>query len=590
MTTRDPRQVRPLYAALLIVLLLAKVAILWGKPVPWSPWLPFVYLWQDLTIVLLFALFERVVARVWVTRIAYAALLLLIVINLPVTRVLSSPITVRMLGAASGTLGDSFRYHATPLNLVFTSGLLAIGSALPFILPTRFRMGPRWVMAAIAIVLIGRFAAMRVDTGGLERNPLFALVRTSFPRLNAETRNADWRHSPFPGDAAEDLTTLAGVDAGQNVLLIALESTGAHYLKSYGAAEDPTPNVTALAARSVVFENAYAVYPESVKGLVALLASRFPGFDLPAERHRNSMSPSIATELNRAGYETALFHSGRFFYLGMDQVLAGSGFAKLEDAGDIGGNHKSSFGIDEQAAVKHILKWIDAKPRGKQFFAAYFPIAGHHPYAYTMPGPFPEDEEIGRYRNALHEGDAAVGALLDGLRARGLDRTTTIVVIGDHGEAFGQHPGNYGHSLAVYEENVKVPFLIHSPRLPARRVQRTTSLLDVAPTILDLLGLPKPAEFSGSSALNGEPRMALFFADYSLGRLGLRDGCNKVIHELESKRTKLFDLCADAHEQADIARSHRKQVQVYEERLRQWSSAELARVLEQPDPPLARIR
>ncbi len=574
--------------SLLVVLMVAKIAVLWGRPLPASPWLPFALVWQDVAIVLLFALFERWVRRAWLSGVVYAALLALIVANLPVVRVLSSPITVRMLGAARGSLADSFRYHATPANLILTLCLLALGIALPVIWPRRLQPGRRWAVAGVLVMLLGPFAAARVDTAGLERNPVIALARTSVPRLRAESGTADWRKSPKNRDDTENLAHLRGAAAGQNVLLVVLESTGAAYMRPYGAAEDPTPNLTRLAARSIVFENAYAVYPESVKGLVALLASRFPGFDLPAERHRNLMTPSIATELNAAGYKTALFHSGRFFYLGMDEVVAGSGFSTLEDAGDIGGSQSSSFGIGETAAVKRILQWIDARGNGKPFFAAYLPIAGHHPYAHSSVGPFAEDAELGRYRNALHEGDAALGLLLEGLRVRGLDRSTTIIVIGDHGEAFGQHPGNYGHSLALYEENVRVPFMISGPHISPARIGRTVSLLDVAPTVLDLLGRPQPSEFSGSSVLEARPRMALFFADYSLGLLGLRDGCNKFIHELEAKRSKLYDVCSDPREQQNLSAAHRAEVRTYEQRLRQWSAAELARVLREEVPALAR--
>src|SRR5262249_53511299 len=156
-------------------------------------------------------------------------------------------------------------------------------------------------------------------------------------------------------------------------------------------------------------------------------------------------------------------------------------------------------------------------------------IAGHHPYATNAPGPWRGDSDVVRYRNALHEGDAAIGELLAGLRARGLDRSTLIVVFGDHGEAFGQHAGNFAHTLALYDENVRVPLMVVLPAgsRVARRVSRTASLVDVPPTVLDLLGVGAPAAFQGSSLLTPKARMALFFTDYSMGLLGLRDGCAK---------------------------------------------------------------
>jgi phosphoglycerol transferase MdoB-like AlkP superfamily enzyme len=329
-----------------------------------------------------------------------------------------------------------------------------------------------------------------------------------------------------------------------------------------------------------VFENAYAVYPESVKGLAAILASRYPGFDVPVERHATSMSPSLASSLDSAGYVTGLFHSGRFMYLGMDALLARAGFGTLEDAGDIGGNHESSFGIDELAAVERVLTWIDARPAGRPFFAAYLPIAGHHPYSHEQPGPFAEGDEIGRYRNALMEGDRALGDLVAGLAARGLDRSTMIVVIGDHGEAFGQHPGNMGHTLALYDENIRVPLIIALPDGQGRgvRVTRVASLLDLAPTVLDLVAVPAPSTFQGQSLLSAASRMALFFTDYSLGLLGLRDGCWKFVYELESERARLFDVCRDPGERDDVSLGRPNVVGPYRERLLRWSAAQVAAI------------
>src|SRR4030095_9069204 len=105
------------------------------------------------------------------------------------------------------------------------------------------------------------------------------------------------------------------------------------------------------------------------------------------------------------------------------------------------------------------------------------------------------------------------GVLLDGLRARGLDRSTLIVVVADHGERFGQHRGIFVHTLAIYDENVRVPMFIAAPGLSlSRRVWRIASLIDVAPTIADLLGV-EPPRGQGESLLEPLSRMALFFTD-----------------------------------------------------------------------------
>lgn len=581
-------------ASLFAVFALAKILALGGRPLPRSAWSPLAYLWQDAAVALLFYLvFDRLMNREWPARLLYAALVIIAAINVPVLHVLSSPITVSMVRATGGALGDSFRYHATVSNVLAVVAVLLAGILLPAALRS---LAARWgrrvglsrnslgwrapVVLSAVVVATGPVAASRVDTRGLDRNSVVALARSALPRVAAAGSDLDFRAPLVVGTAPEDLRALRGRAAGRDVILVVLESTAARYLAPYGAAEDPMPYLTTLARNSLVFEDAYAVYPESIKGLVSTLASGYPAFDVAAEDHAALLSPSLATVLGGAGYESALFHSGRFMYLGMEEILGQAGFARLEDAGDIGGNRESSFGIDEESTVERILGWIDSLPAGRPFFATYLPIAGHHPYASAGNGPFPNAREIDRYRNALHDADVALRRLRDGLRARGREESTLVVVIGDHGEAFGQHDGNYAHTLALYDENVRVPFVISAPGLngPQGRVARVASLVDVAPTILDLLGLLSPAAFVGSSLLSAPARAALFFTDYSLGLLGARDGCWKFIYELESSRALLFDVCRDPDERRDLSAQHSQLVAAFRTRLTAWAAAQVAHV------------
>jgi len=363
-------------------------------------------------------------------------------------------------------------------------------------------------------------------------------------------------------------------------VLVSLESTAAQYLKLYGAREDAMPNLSRLADSAIVFDNAYAVYPESIKGLFSMLCSTYPAFDRAADSYARMPCESIASILSRHGYRTALFHSGRFAYLGMEAVVRNRGYEVLADAGDIGGNHESSFGVDDRATVTRILQWIDRRPAGDPFFVTYLPIAGHHPYEVPDRGPFPAADEFGRYRNALAYADATFGRLVDALRVRGLEQNTIWVVVGDHGEAFGQHDGNFGHTFQLYEENVHVPMLIAAPGLIQHEIRdrRVVSLIDAAPTLLDLIGVHAADSYQGRSALSAEPQMALFLADYSLGLLGLRDGPWKYIYELESGRSRLFDLDRDPQEAQDLAVDQADNVRRYAQRVRQWAAVQQARV------------
>lgn len=567
-------------AALFAVLAGAKLAAVGPRELLASPWSPAAFLWQDAVVALVFGAIERALVRqgrlLWT---AYAALTGYVALTVPVLRVLSTPLTWPMWRAAGGPLADSIAYYATPANITWIVALLAAAAAMPF---AARRIRPAALAACLVpLVALGPTAASRVDTRGLDRNAWSVLVTSARPAGAIES-GADWR-APRTTWQIDDLGYLRGAAGGRHVILVSLESTAAQYLGLYGATPDTMPNLSALARSAVVFEHAYAVYPESIKGLFATLCSMYPAFDRDAEIYAHVPCRSPAQELAARGYRTALFHSGRFDYLGMNAVIRDRGFALLADAGDIGGERESSFGVDEMSTVSRMLDWVDARAPGERFFLTYLPIAGHHPYATAMPGqpgPFPDASERDRYRNALHEGDAALGRLVDGIRERGLERDVLWIVFGDHGEAFGQHAGNYGHTFNLYEENVHVPFLVAAPGLIPRQVRsrRVVSLLDTAPTLLDLVGIPVPETYEGRSALDGEPRAALFFADYSLGLLGLRDGPLKFIHEIDSGRPKLFDVERDPLETHNLAAQHRDSVAEYALRLKRWSAAQTASI------------
>ena len=573
-------------ASLLLVFLAAKLAVLWGHAGPLSGLSLVAYVWQDAAVALAFAAldigFERIFATTRIAWSIYWAAAIYAAINIPVGRVVFTPLTRPMLRAARGPLADSMLEYVTASNILLVTGVLAAAAVLPRLL----RQAPRQLartglVGTMLVVLVGPTAGKRVDTRGMDRNVITALMGGGLPQAAGGAGAGDWRESRFQTErATEGLAQFAGSAAGLNVVMISLESTAAQYLSLYGGpndgGRDPMPNLSKLARRALVFENAYAVYPESIKGLFSVLCSTYPAFDSRPEEYENAECSSVATVLANAGYRTAMFHSGRFGYLGMEAIIRHRGYQTLEDAGDIGGNHNSSFGVDEPATVARMLAWIDGLPRGQGFLLTYLPIAGHHPYATPERGPFASTAEIDQYRNALHYGDESLGDLMEGLLRRGLEQNTIWVIYGDHGEAFHQHEGNYGHTFFVYEENVHVPLLIAAPGLMRRqeRVRKVVSLVDTAPTILDLVGIPPPANYQGRTMLDGEPRMALFFADYSLGLLGLRDGPWKFVYEIGSGRAKLFDLERDPRERSDVSAGEAPRVSWYGQVVRDWCSTQ----------------
>jgi hypothetical protein len=559
------------------VLVSAKALTLAGHHIPASLWTPVAYLWQDVFVVSLFLVVDRGLRRQALSWWLYAMLVAYVAMNVPIARVLSTPLTWPMLRAARGPLADAVFHYLTAANLAALLLPVIVAVSLPLLLRRRTLAVRPWaLLSAAAIVVAGPFAVSRVDTHGLHRNAFGAIVATSLPRVEPAAGAADWRASPFSPPGGEDLSALRGSMKGRNVILVILESTGARHLGAYGGVPDPTPNLTALARRSIVFERAYAVYPESIKGLFATLCSRYPAFDTSPEIYAAVPCASLPQTLSSAGYRTALFHSGRFVYLGMEAMIEHRGFEVLEDAGAIGGQVNSSFGVDDASTVQRVLGWIASLKKEDRFFVSYLPVSGHSPYESSRPGPFKGRDDFTRYLNALHEGDEALGQLLAGLRTLGHEEDTLVVVFGDHGEAFDEHPGNVAHTMFIYEENVRVPYIIAAPGIVSarRRVQRLASIVDTAPTILDLIGLPADARHDGASLLGPEPRMALFFTDYSIGWLGLADGCWKYLYEVDSGRSRLFDVCDDPGELRDRAGGSSERVSLYRERARAWAAAQ----------------
>jgi len=571
-----------------------------------SPWAPLVLVGEDAWLVLAFAAAEaalfqlgrRVPRASFVTagtRTAlFAAVVVWTALNVPIARVFSTPSTFSMLNASGGAISDSIAVYLTAANLGVPAALIALATVLARAsawraavirstsseaMPSR-RPGAilRTASSAAALVLAALLGARwqpAVPTLGLHRNAVVTLALTTLEHVRLERAGAtatvpSARCAARDGGAA-DLRDLRRTVAGRNIVWVILESTAARFLTSYSAAREITPHLSALARDALIFDDAYAAYPESIKGLFSMLCARPPMPGREAAAHAQTRSPCapLPARLKSAGYHTALFHSGRFAYLGMREVVAGRGFDVLEDGATIGGAFRSSFGVDEASTVRKLLTFVDGLPDGQAFFAVYSPIAGHHPYHAPGDGPrpFAEHTPADAYANDLFVSDAAFGELRAGLQRRGLDEHTLYVIVGDHGEAFFEHEGNFAHTMFLYEENVRVPFVIAAPGAwrGVRRAPQLASLTDLAPTLLDLLGLPaadgatptgdagRDADRGGRGLLDPRPRLVRFFTDQGLTLSALRDGRWKLITEQPSGRTHLFDLATDPGERRDLA-------------------------------------
>ena len=383
----------------------------------------------------------------------------------------------------------------------------------------------------------------------------------------------------LPSDAAPLLP------AGQrptNVILIVLESTGVEYFGAQGSKYPTTPHLDKLAAEhGIVFENIYSQAASSCKSLIALSASVYdrPDWLLTVRDHPQFDIKLLPQALKDRGYRTCYAHSGYWEWQGRDKFLKARGVDKLIGAGGRPQDRVNSWGINDEVMYQELLDWIDERPE-QPFFAFAYTIETHHPYVAPPESQHydfgVDDEELDRYLNSLRAADAKIAHLLEEIDRRGLTDSTLIAVTADHGESFGQH-NQRTHSFGIYEPTVHVPLVLLHPSLKdfPRRQAAVGRHLDIAPTLLDLIGVPAPGEWQGASLLRpGSPERVYFLSVGNEVVLGLRDGDYKYHYYVDTARQELFHLADDPGELRNLADDEPDRSAGYRHRLGGWVSCQ----------------
>ena len=341
------------------------------------------------------------------------------------------------------------------------------------------------------------------------------------------------------------------------VILISVDTLRADYLSCYRRGRDVTPHIDSLAQNGTLFSQVSALVPLTLPSHVAMLTSTYP-FVNGVEDNGVPFGAreSIATVLKGAGYHTAAFVGGfvldRRFGLSRGFDVYDSPFdlhkKTVVDAGDL----KRPGAQVAEAAVR----WLDQNGNAP-FFLFLHLYDLHTPY--NLPSGVPRRADAG-YRAELTYVDGVIGGFLAYLDRRGLLNKSLVVFTSDHGEALGEH-GETTHGYFVYESTLHVPLIIHWPQAqwPAsrQRVDEPASLLDVVPTILDSLGLPRPTSSKGSSLIAAQTSDRDVFSEslYARNHFGcaalrsLRVGHYKYI---DAPTPELYDLSTDPLESRNL--------------------------------------
>ena len=338
--------------------------------------------------------------------------------------------------------------------------------------------------------------------------------------------------------------TLAAAPPRPSVLLVTLDTTRADHLGCYGAKEAATPALDALAASGVRFDRALSPAPLTFPAHASILTGRVPrrhGVRDNAMFRLGGDVPLLQERLAKAGFSTAAVVSAAVLDRGLGLAR---GFATYEDAGS---REERAADRTVDAAIERLATLAPPFFLWVHLYDPHAPYAPPEPYASRFPTR-PYDGEIAFM-------DAQVGRLLAAARAR--SASLLVVAAGDHGEGLGEH-GEDGHGVFLYQATQRVPLIVAGPGTAAGTVsQATVGLIDVAPTILDLLGLPpvpgadgRPVAVAPAAARDYE--MESYYPLFSYGWAPLRGLVRGDLKFIDAPRPELYDLASDLREAKDV--------------------------------------
>jgi len=319
-----------------------------------------------------------------------------------------------------------------------------------------------------------------------------------------------------------------------NVVVIASESFGAEFSKLYGSSRDWTPEFDRIAQQGVWFRHMYASGTRTVRGLEAIVTSLPP---IPSvsvlRRPGNEGIANWGTVMRRQGYHTSFLYGGYGYFDNMNYFFGHNGF-EVRDRAQIPKpvRFENIWGVADEDLFDSALSYYDGlASSGRPFFSIIMTTSNHKPFTFRAGVPGVKPQGGGREAGVRYA-DYAQGYFLREARKHAWFDNTLFVVVADHG---ARVYGREDIPLKSYE----IPMVFYAPaHLRPGRVDALTTQVDIAPTVLGLLGLPYQAPFFGNDVLNARrsDRVAFFshnhdVAIYRGGELAIL-GLNKSVQNL----------------------------------------------------------
>lgn len=384
--------------------------------------------------------------------------------------------------------------------------------------------------------------------------------------------------------------TYQGLAKGKNIVIFALESTGANMLDFYehnDAVTGSTPFLSEFAQFSIKFNQTSAVMTSTTKSLVTILCGTEPYLDIASfEMTLGIPQDCLPARLSRLGYDSIYFQSATKAYEHRDKLAERMGFQQFISLDELPTEDKQGarvigpFGLEDNVLLNENQRWLNQqKQKSEPFLVFYLTLAQHHPYLKGKNANAAGKNLSENYKNnfvhSLTYIDTFLKNIVEQYKQAGLYDNTLFVVVGDHGEAFGfQHPPRF-HNNILYREGLWVPFLLINETLFPELIENNSqlSLIDVAPTIEFLLGVENFEEYRGHSAFALPENRKLYAACWYKNRcLSVMDEHYKYIYNFNDKPNELYAINSDVFEQQNIAEQLPELVAYYQHAVLLWYS------------------
>ena len=510
--------------------------------------------------------------------IGYGIILLISIgislLNIEVVRQLGTPFSYKWLYYSDFLKGNDAQVGAaktlTPWYiknlLALLSSFVLLGFAVS-ILFSQFRQFKSGRIAFYCILFLtviasyGLYLNLHFPSSKIQ-NPVFAFVSSMVdpPGKNKLSKMPipDSVKSYFtPAQAPISNTIYDSLHPIENVIVFVSESTPSRYISLYDSLYNCTPGLKKWQSISRMYSNMYAHIPSTPNSMLSILSGLYPMIDYRSALLEKVQlpSPSLPQLLRSKDWKTSLFFSSDLDYAGMRKYATAQNFTTVEDNRSIPCKqtytvtHSNIDGLDDSCIVTRYLDWL-RNSQGQKTFSLLWTNQTHSPYYTVTNVHYSSDETLNRYLNALHHTDKVFDQLLTSLSKAGTLNKTLVIFIADHGEAFNTHDQKL-HASKVYEENVHIPCILYNPLLfNGKSNNDIYGLVDIAPTVAQVLGMNIPSHWQGNSLLTNKNKSSrtFFISPYTDLLMGTRHGKWKYIYNVDTEEEELFDLDTDPAE------------------------------------------